>query len=255
MNRLLQIRDLHANLAEDGTEILKGVNLEINTNELHAIMGPNGSGKSTLANVIMGNPKYKIIKGNILFEEESIVNLPPNERAMKGIFMTFQNPFEIEGIKFSSFLITAYRKLHGDQDTFSQLNNILKERIQRLNVSNDFLDRLLNVGFSGGEKKKSEILQAYFLKPKLLILDEIDSGLDVDALRIVANQIMEIRKRGTSVLIITHYKRILDYLDVDNVHVYIDGKIVKSGGIEIANAVEEKGYAIVKEWHYAKYWL
>jgi len=247
MNRLLQIRDLHANLAEDGTEILKGVNLEINTNELHAIMGPNGSGKSTLANVIMGNPKYKIIKGNILFEEESIVNLPPNERAMKGIFMTFQNPFEIEGIKFSSFLITAYRKLHGDQDTFSQLNNILKERIQRLNVPNDFLDRFLNVGFSGGEKKKSEILQAYFLKPKLLILDEIDSGLDVDALRIVANQIMEIRKRGTSVLIITHYKRILDYLDVDNVHVYIDGKIVKSGGIEIANAVEEKGYAIVKE--------
>jgi len=255
MNKLLQIRDLHASLAEDGTEILKGVNLEINTNELHAIMGPNGSGKSTLANVIMGNPKYKITKGNILFEEESIVNLPPNERAMKGIFMTFQNPFEIEGIKFSSFLITAYRKLHGDQDTFSQLNNILKERIQRLNVSNDFLDRFLNVGFSGGEKKKSEILQAYFLKPKLLILDEIDSGLDVDALRIVANQIMEIRKRGTSVLIITHYKRILDYLDVDNVHVYIDGKIVKSGGIEIANAVEEKGYAIVKEWHYAKYWL
>lgn len=255
MNKLLEIKNLHAILAEDGTEILKGVNLEINVNELHAIMGPNGSGKSTLANVIMGNPKYKVTKGDILFEGESIVNLPTNERAKKGIFMTFQNPYEVEGIKFSSFLITAYRKLHGDDETFSQLNNVLKDRVQTLKASDDFLDRFLNVGFSGGEKKKSEILQAYFLKPKLLILDEIDSGLDVDALRIVANQIMEIRKRGTSVLIITHYKRILDYLDVDNVHVYVDGKVVKSGGIEIANAVEEKGYAIVKEWQYAKYWI
>lgn len=248
MKKLLQIKDLHAVLTEDGTEILKGVNLEIDVNELHAIMGPNGSGKSTLANVIMGNPKYKVTKGDILFEGESIIDLPTNERAMKGIFMTFQHPFEIDGIKFSSFLITAFRKLHGDDESFSQLNSILKERVQNLAVSEDFLDRFLNVGFSGGEKKKAEILQAYFLKPKLLILDEIDSGLDVDALRIVANQIKEIRKRGTSVLIITHYKRILDYLDVDKVHIYVDGKIVKSGDIGLANEVEEKGYAIVKRW-------
>ncbi|MBO8160813.1 MAG: Fe-S cluster assembly ATPase SufC [Thermosipho sp. (in: Bacteria)] len=243
---MLSIRNLHAALAEDGTEILKGVNLEIGENELHAIMGPNGSGKSTLANIIMGNPKYKVIKGDILFKGQDIKDFTPDERVKMGIFMTFQNPFEIEGVNFNTFLITAYRKLHGDNESFMELNEILKERLEKLAVSNDFLNRFLNVGFSGGEKKKAEILQAYFLKPKLLILDEIDSGLDVDALRIVANQIKEIREDGTSVLIITHYKRILNYLDVDKVHVYVDGRIAMSGGIELANEVEEKGYSVIK---------
>ncbi|SHH36856.1 Fe-S cluster assembly ATPase SufC [Thermosipho atlanticus] len=246
MSKLLQVNNLHAVLNENDTEILKGVNLEMDKDELHVIMGPNGSGKSTLANVIMGNSKYRVTSGDIIFEGESIKELSTDERAKKGIFMTFQNPFEIEGIKFSTFLITAYRKLHGDQESFAELNNILKDRVEKLAVSEDFLDRFLNFGFSGGEKKKSEILQAYFLKPKLLILDEIDSGLDVDALRIVAEQIKEIRKNGTSVLIITHYKRILNYLDVDKVHIYIDGKIVMTGGLELANEVEEKGYTIVK---------
>lgn len=246
MENILSIRNLHAALAEDGTEILKGVNLEIGENELHAIMGPNGSGKSTLANIIMGNPKYKVIKGDILFKGQDIKDFTPDERVKMGIFMTFQNPFEIEGVNFNTFLITAYRKLHGDNESFMELNEILKERLEKLAVSNDFLNRFLNVGFSGGEKKKAEILQAYFLKPKLLILDEIDSGLDVDALRIVANQIKEIREDGTSVLIITHYKRILNYLDVDKVHVYVDGRIAMSGGIELANEVEEKGYSVIK---------
>ncbi|WP_323128255.1 Fe-S cluster assembly ATPase SufC [Thermosipho ferrireducens] len=244
---MFEIKDLHAVLAEENVEILKGVNLTINRGELHAIMGPNGSGKSTLANVIMGNPKYKVTKGDIIFEGESLLDLSTDERAKKGILLTFQHPFEIEGIKFQSFLINAYRKLHGEKETFSELNKILKARLEKLKVSKDFLERFLNVGFSGGEKKKGEILQAYFLKPKLLILDEIDSGLDVDALRIVAEQIKEIKRNGTSVLIITHYKRILDYLDVDKVHVYVDGKIAMTGDLTLANEVEEKGYAIVRE--------
>jgi len=245
MEKLLEIKNLQASVKEENLKILKGVNLDIGYGELHAIMGPNGSGKSTLANVIMGNPRYKVDSGEIIFEGENIVELTTDERAKKGIFMTFQNPFEIDGVKFSNFLLSAYRKIHGDSESFAQLNKQIDEILSELVVSDNFLNRFLNVGFSGGEKKKSEILQARFLKPKLLILDEIDSGLDVDALRIVANQINKIRESGTSKLIITHYKRILNYLDVDKVHVYTDGKIVKSGDFSLADEIEKNGYSVI----------
>ncbi|APT73138.1 ABC transporter ATP-binding protein [Thermosipho melanesiensis] len=242
---MLEVKNLYASVRDEDIKILKGVNLEIGQDELHAIMGPNGSGKSTLANVIMGNPRYKIDEGDIIFEGESIKDLTSDERAKKGIFMTFQNPYEIEGVKFNNFLLTSYRKIHGDDDSYKILNERIQSILEELVVSDNFLNRFLNVGFSGGEKKKGEILQARFLSPKLLILDEIDSGLDVDALRIVAAQINKIRKSGTSILIITHYKRILNYLDVDKVHVYTDGRIVRSGDFSLADEVEQKGYSTI----------
>ncbi|MDM7320979.1 MAG: Fe-S cluster assembly ATPase SufC [Fervidobacterium pennivorans] len=242
---LLQVKDLVAKLRDEEKVILKGVNLEIGAGEVHAIMGPNGSGKSTLANVIMGNPKYEVISGDILFEGESILDLRTDERAQKGIMMTFQNPYEIEGVKLDQLLLIAYRKLHGEDKTFFQLDKEMKALLNEVGLPSEFLERFVNLGFSGGERKKGEILQARFLKPKLLILDEIDSGLDVDALRIVAEQINKLKEEGTSLLIITHYARILNYLDVDKVHVYVDGKIALTGDKSLAYEVEETGYAIV----------
>ncbi|ANE42296.1 MAG: Fe-S cluster assembly ATPase SufC [Fervidobacterium sp.] len=242
---MLQVKDLVAKLRDEEKVILKGVNLEIGAGEVHAIMGPNGSGKSTLANVIMGNPKYEVISGDILFEGESILDLRTDERAQKGIMMTFQNPYEIEGVKLDQLLLIAYRKLHGEDKTFFQLDKEMKALLNEVGLPSEFLERFVNLGFSGGERKKGEILQARFLKPKLLILDEIDSGLDVDALRIVAEQINKLKEEGTSLLIITHYARILNYLDVDKVHVYVDGKIALTGDKSLAYEVEETGYAIV----------
>ncbi|MGQ9855910.1 MAG: Fe-S cluster assembly ATPase SufC [Fervidobacterium sp.] len=242
---LLQVKDLVAKLTESDKVILKGVNLEINPGEVHAIMGPNGSGKSTLANVIMGNPKYEVVSGDVLFEGESILELRTDERAQKGIMMTFQNPYEIEGVKLDQLLLIAYRKLHGEDKTFFQLDKEMKSILNDVSLPSEFLERFVNLGFSGGERKKGEILQARFLKPKLLILDEIDSGLDVDALRIVATQINKLKEEGTSLLIITHYARILNYLDVDKVHVYVDGKVALTGDKSLAYEVEETGYAIV----------
>ncbi|HPT59277.1 MAG TPA: Fe-S cluster assembly ATPase SufC, partial [Fervidobacterium sp.] len=186
---LLEVKDLYAKLSENQEAekmILKGVNLAIAPGEVHVIMGPNGSGKSTLANVIMGNPRYTVVSGDILFEGESIINLRTDERAQKGIMMTFQNPYEIEGVKLDQLLLTAYRKLHGEDKTFFQLDKEMKKLVDDVVLPHEFLERFVNLGFSGGERKKGEILQARFLRPKLLILDEIDSGLDVDALRIVA---------------------------------------------------------------------
>jgi len=242
---LLQVRDLVAKLSEDDKVILKGVSLEIGHGEVHAIMGPNGSGKSTLANVIMGNPKYEVVSGDILFEGESILERRTDERAQKGIMMTFQNPYEIEGVKLDQLLLISYRKLHGEDKTFFQLDKEMKSLLNDVGLPTEFLERFVNLGFSGGERKKGEILQARFLKPKLLILDEIDSGLDVDALRIVAEQINKLKEEGTSLLIITHYARILNYLDVDKVHVYVDGKVAMTGDKSLAYEVEETGYAIV----------
>jgi len=242
---LLQVKDLVAKLRDEEKVILKGVNLEIGAGEVHAIMGPNGSGKSTLANVIMGNPKYEVISGDILFEGESILDLRTDKRAQKGIMMTFQNPYEIEGVKLDQLLLIAYRKLHGEDKTFFQLDKEMKALLNEVGLPSEFLERFVNLGFSGGERKKGEILQARFLKPKLLILDEIDSGLDVDALRIVAEQINKLKEEGTSLLIITHYARILNYLDVDKVHVYVDGKVALTGDKSLAYEVEETGYAIV----------
>ncbi|MFN3691468.1 MAG: Fe-S cluster assembly ATPase SufC [Fervidobacterium sp.] len=242
---LLEVRNLVAKIADEEKRILKGVDLAIDKGEVHVIMGPNGSGKSTLANVIMGNPKYTVVSGDILFEGESIVDLKTNERAVKGIMMTFQNPYEIEGVKLDQLLLIAYRKLHGEDKTFYQLDKEMKNLTDEVLLPHEFLQRFVNFGFSGGERKKGEILQARFLKPKLLILDEIDSGLDVDALRIVASQINKLKDEGTSLLIITHYSRILNYLDVDKVHVYVDGKVAKSGDKSLAYEVEETGYALV----------
>lgn len=242
---LLEVKNLVAKLTEGEKLILKGVDLTINAGEVHVIMGPNGSGKSTLANVIMGNPKYEVVSGNIIFEGESILDLRTDERAQKGIMMTFQNPYEIEGVKLDQLLLIAYRKLHGEDKTFFQLDREMKRLVDEVNLPHEFLERFVNLGFSGGERKKGEILQTRFLRPKLLILDEIDSGLDVDALRIVANQINKLREEGTSLLIITHYARILNYLDVDKVHVYVDGKVALTGDKSLAYEVEETGYAIV----------
>lgn len=242
---LLEVRNLAAKLTDGEKLILKGVDLTINDGEVHVIMGPNGSGKSTLANVIMGNPKYEVVSGDILFEGESILDLRTDERAQKGIMMTFQNPYEIEGVKLDQLLLIAYRKLHGEDKTFFQLDKDMKNLVDEVSLPHEFLERFVNLGFSGGERKKGEILQARFLKPKLLILDEIDSGLDVDALRIVASQINKLKEEGTSLLIITHYARILNYLDVDKVHVYVDGKVALTGDKSLAYEVEETGYAIV----------
>ncbi|MGC8902447.1 MAG: Fe-S cluster assembly ATPase SufC [Fervidobacterium sp.] len=243
---LLEVKNLSAKLPEQDKVILKGVDLAMNKGEVHVIMGPNGSGKSTLANVIMGNPKYEVISGDILFEGESILGLRTDERAQKGLMMTFQNPYEIEGVKLDQLLLIAYRKLHGEDKIFFQLDKEMKHLVDEVSLPHEFLERFVNLGFSGGERKKGEILQARFLRPKLLILDEIDSGLDVDALRIVANQINKIKEEGTSLLIITHYSRILNYLDVDKVHVYVDGKVALTGDKSLAYEVEETGYAIVK---------
>ncbi|MCD6552275.1 Fe-S cluster assembly ATPase SufC [Thermotoga sp.] len=242
---MLEIKDLYAKLRDEEKEILKGVNLKIKRGEVHVLMGPNGSGKSTLANVVMGNPKYVVTKGDILFEGRSIKDLPANERAKLGIMMTFQNPYEIEGVRFSQFLTTSHRKIHEEEKNYMELRKELENQSERLGLGKDFLERYLNVGFSGGEKKRAEILQILFLKPKFLILDEIDSGLDVDALRLIAKTIADLNKEGVTLLIITHYKRLLDYLErIDRVHVYVDGRIVRSGGAELASEVEEKGYSL-----------
>ncbi|AAD36439.1 MAG: FeS assembly ATPase SufC [Thermotoga sp. 47_83] len=242
---MLRIVNLHAKLRDEDKEILKGVNLEIEKGEVHVLMGPNGSGKSTLANVIMGNPRYIVTEGDIVFEGNSIKDLPPNERAKLGIMMTFQNPYEVEGVKLSQFLITAHRRIHGEDKNYLELRKELEETAEKLGLDKDFLERYLNVGFSGGEKKRSEILQSLFLRPKLLILDEIDSGLDVDALRLIANLIARLNEEGVTLLIITHYKRLLDHLKrIDKVHVYVDGRIVTSGGPELADEIEEKGYSL-----------
>uniref|UniRef100_A0A7C5VLS5 Fe-S cluster assembly ATPase SufC n=1 Tax=Fervidobacterium thailandense TaxID=1008305 RepID=A0A7C5VLS5_9BACT len=243
---ILKVENLKAKIVGEEKLILKGVELEIAEGEAHVIMGPNGSGKSTLANVIMGNPKYEVVDGDIRFLGESILNLRTDERAQRGIMLTFQNPYEIEGVKFDQLLLTAYRKLHGEDKTFFQLHSELKSIVSEIGLPVEFLERFVNLGFSGGERKKGEIVQARFLKPKLLILDEIDSGLDVDALRLVANQINEIKRAGTSLLVITHYSRILNFLDVDRVHVYIDGRIALSGDKNLAYKVEADGYSIAR---------
>lgn len=243
---ILKLENLKAKIVGEEKLILKGVELEIAEGEAHVIMGPNGSGKSTLANVIMGNPKYEVVDGDIRFLGESILDLRTDERAQRGIMLTFQNPYEIEGVKFDQLLFTAYRKLHGEDKTFFQLHNELKSIASEIGLPVEFLERFVNLGFSGGERKKGEIVQARFLKPKLLILDEIDSGLDVDALRLVANQINEIKRAGTSLLVITHYSRILNFLDVDRVHVYIDGRIALSGDKNLAYKIEANGYSIAR---------
>lgn len=241
---LLEIKDLHVEVEDK--YILKGLNLTIKKGEIHAIMGPNGGGKSTLCNSIMGNPKYKVTLGQILFEGEDITNLKVNERAKKGIFLSFQYPEEIPGITVDNFIRTSVNIVTGQNVTMLQFAKDMKNTLELLDMKSEYRSRYLNVGFSGGEKKKTEILQMAFLKPKLVMLDEIDSGLDIDALKVVAEAVKKLKTEEMSILIVTHYNRILDYLEPDAISVLMDGKIVKSGDRNLAKILEEKGYDFVR---------
>lgn len=242
---LLEVEDLRVSVEDK--EILKGINLSIGNGEVHAIMGPNGSGKSTLCNTIMGNPTYRVDGGKILFEGEDITGMKVNERARKGIFLSFQYPEEIDGITLENFLRTALNTVTGKNQSILGFKKLLKEKMELLEMKDEYAERYLNVGFSGGEKKKAEILQMAVLNPKLIMLDEIDSGLDIDALRIVAESINKVKTDDMSILIVTHYNRILDYLEPDYVHVLMDGRIVKSGDSGLAKELEETGYEVIKE--------
>ena len=247
----LEIKNLHVSVEDK--EILKGVNLKLEAGKVHALMGPNGSGKSTLANIIMGHPKYKITKGEIIFNGQIINELSPNERAKLGLFLSFQYPSEVEGITISSFLRTALNSQLAarKEEPISVLDfhELLKEKLDLLKIPKNFSERYLNQGFSGGEKKKSEILQLSLLNPKLAILDETDSGLDIDALKAVAEGINTLIEQDNkkSFLIITHYKRILEHVKPDKLSILIDGKIALEGGPELVDQLEEKGYGWIEE--------
>jgi Fe-S cluster assembly ATP-binding protein len=244
---MLEIKDLHVKLAEEDREILKGLTLTIPRGEVHAIMGPNGSGKSTLAYVLAGRDNYEVTKGDILWNGESILDMEPDERAAKGVFLAFQYPMEIPGVAGLTFLRTALnavRKKRGEPELSTpEFLKLVRAKAKRLNIDMDMLKRPVNVGFSGGEKKRSEILQMEVLEPTLCVLDETDSGLDIDALRIVADGVNAMRSSERSMLVITHYQRLLDYVVPDKVHVMVDGRIEKSGGAELAQELEQSGYA------------
>lgn len=245
---MLKINNLHASV--DNKEILKGINLEVKAGEVHAIMGPNGSGKSTLASVIAGSEEFEITKGSVELEGENMEDLSPEERAHKGIFLSFQYPVEIPGVSVTNFMKTAInesRKANGLEDMpASEMLKLIREKSELLEIDRKFLSRSLNEGFSGGEKKRNEIFQMAMLEPKLAILDETDSGLDIDALRIVANGVNKLKSKDNAVIVITHYQRLLDHIVPDFVHVLHNGKIVKSGGKELAMELEEKGYDWLK---------
>ncbi|MFA7431288.1 MAG: Fe-S cluster assembly ATPase SufC [Rhodospirillaceae bacterium] len=242
---LIEIKDLHASV--DGKEILKGVSLTINPGEMHALMGPNGTGKSTLSNVIAGRAGYDVTSGDVLLEGRSILDMEPNERSNAGVFLAFQYPVEIPGVATSTFLkaaINAKRKFAGQKEIDAmEFLKLVKARAKELNVRDDMLKRPVNVGFSGGEKKRAEILQMALLEPKFCILDETDSGLDIDALKVVSDGVNALRSPERSFLVITHYQRLLQYIVPDHVHVFAGGRIVRSGGKDLALELEENGYA------------
>jgi Fe-S cluster assembly ATP-binding protein len=248
---LLEVRGLRARVAEEESEILKGVELVLAAGEIHALMGPNGSGKSTLAKVIAGHPGYEVTGGDVLFDGESILEWEPDERARRGIFLAFQYPSEIPGVTISNFLRTAVnaRRGEGQEVDVFEFQKELRERMALLEMKEDFADRYVNEGFSGGEKKRNEILQMAVLKPRLAVMDETDSGLDIDALKIVANGVNTLNQEDPElgVLLITHYKRILNYIRPDHVHVMIGGRIVESGGPDLAEKLEEHGYDWLRE--------
>ncbi len=245
---MIQIKNIHAGIEDKS--ILNGINLDVKAGEVHAIMGPNGSGKSTLSSVIAGNETYEVSEGDILLDNESILELSPDERAHKGVFMSFQYPVEIPGVSTTNFVKTAInekRKAQGLEDLPAKdMLKLIREKSELLEMDRKFLSRSLNEGFSGGEKKRNEIFQMAMLEPKLAILDETDSGLDIDALKIVANGVNKLRNKDNAVIVITHYQRLLDYIVPDFVHVLHNGKIVKSGGKELALELEAKGYDWLK---------
>jgi Fe-S cluster assembly ATP-binding protein len=245
---VLEIRDLHASV--DGNEILKGIDLVVNRGEIHAIMGPNGSGKSTLAKVLAGHPSYEITKGEVLYEGKNLLELAPDERAREGVFLAFQYPIEIPGVSNAQFLRLAYnekRKHLGEEELDPlEFKDLLKERARVVEMDASFMNRAVNEGFSGGEKKRNEILQMAVLEPKLAVLDETDSGLDIDALRIVAGGVNQLRTPDNAIILVTHYQRLLNYIVPDFVHVLAGGRIVKEGGKELALELEEKGYDWIK---------
>ena len=242
---LLNLKNVKSEV--EGKEILKGVDLTINKGEVHVIMGPNGAGKSTLASILVGHPKHEVVGGQILLEGEDITELEVDERAQKGIFLSFQYPEEIPGLTVEDFLRTAKEAVTGEKQYIMQFHNELVEKMEKLHINPEYAERHLNVGFSGGEKKKNEILQLAVLEPKLAILDETDSGLDIDATKIVFEGVQKLKTKDTALLIITHYDKVLEYLKPDFVHVLMDGKIVKSGGIEIVEAIEKDGYGKMRE--------
>jgi len=246
---MLKINDLHASVEDK--EILKGINLNVNAGEVHAIMGPNGSGKSTLASVIAGKEEFEVTKGNVVLDGEDLEDDAPEDRAHKGVFLSFQYPVEIPGVSVTNFMKTAInesRKAKGLEDMpANEMLKLIREKAEMLEIDRKFLSRSLNEGFSGGEKKRNEIFQMAMLEPKLAILDETDSGLDIDALRIVANGVNKLKSKDNAVVVITHYQRLLDYIVPDFVHVLYNGKIVKSGGKELALELEAKGYDWIKQ--------
>ena len=246
---MLKIKDLHASV--EGKDILKGIHLDVNAGEVHAIMGPNGSGKSTLASIIAGKEEFEVTKGAITLFGEDISELNPEERAHKGVFLSFQYPVEIPGVSVTNFIKTAInetRKAKGLEDMpAGEMLKLIKEKADLLEIDRKFLSRSLNEGFSGGEKKRNEIFQMAMMDPKLAILDETDSGLDIDALKVVANGVNKLKSDDNAVVVITHYQRLLDYIVPDFVHVLMDGRIVKSGTKELAYELEEKGYDWLKE--------
>ncbi|MDB4635994.1 Fe-S cluster assembly ATPase SufC [Flavobacteriaceae bacterium] len=246
---MLEIKNLHASV--DNKEILKGINLVVKPGEVHAIMGPNGAGKSTLASVVAGKDEFEVTKGEVLLEGQDLADDAPEERAHKGIFLSFQYPVEIPGVTVTNFMKTAInesRKARGQEDMpANEMLKMIKEKAELLEIDRKFLSRSLNEGFSGGEKKRNEIFQMAMLEPKVAILDETDSGLDIDALRIVAGGVNKLRSKDNAVVVITHYQRLLDYIVPDFVHVLYDGKIVKSGDASLALELEEKGYDWIKQ--------
>lgn len=251
MTKLLSIKDLHANV--DGKEILRGLNLEVNEGEIHAIMGPNGAGKSTLASVLVGHPNFEVSEGEVQFQDKDLLELDPEERACEGLFLSFQYPVEIPGVSMVNFMRTAVnetRKYKGlDPISASDFLKLIKEKRELVELDSNLASRSVNEGFSGGEKKRNEIFQMAMLDPKLAILDETDSGLDIDALRIVAAGVNKLRRKDNATIVITHYQRLLDYIKPDFVHVLYKGRIVKSAGPELALELEEKGYDwIIKEF-------
>jgi Fe-S cluster assembly ATP-binding protein len=242
---MLKIENLHAEI--DGNEILKGLDLEVSKGEIHAIMGPNGSGKSTLSNVLMGHPRYEVTGGTATFMDQDVFELEADERAKLGMFLAFQYPSEVPGVSVANFLRTAVNSVREEELSIMEMFKLLQEKMRIMQMDPKFAERYLNEGFSGGEKKRNEILQMLMLEPKLAIMDETDSGLDIDALQVVAKGVNELRGPEFSAIIITHYQRILRYIEPDHIHVMLDGRIVTSGAKELADTLEDKGYDWVRQ--------